>query len=387
MILGTVEASDIEFAKGSISDLGGFDSTTQNDHGGQKIPGQYIIVFNDSVDHPAATASSQARENNGDIRFVYRHALKGYSAKLPDAAVEALSKDPRVSYIEPDVVGGIAAQTTPTGIKRIFATANKTLALNEQDDIRVEADVAVLDTGIDYKHTDLNVVARTDCSKGATKHSECIDESGAAGSHGTHVAGTVAAIDNGAGVTGVAPGARLWGVQVLDPAGSGELSEFIAGIDWITFHASEIEVANASLRYFTTSSSAFSAAIKAAIEAGIVFVVAAGNEDEPVKYIPGNYSDAITVSALEDFDGQSGGKAGSSLCRELYEFELLEAGLGTAADDSLANFSNYGGTVDIAAPGVCIRSTVPSGGYEEVDPFGQTWSGTSMAAPHVAGAA
>jgi subtilisin len=347
------------------------------------IADHYIIVFKDFVDHPGSVAHAQTDQRNGELGFVYRSALKGYSAALSEVAVKAIANDPRVAYIERDAPGGIAAQTTPTGIKRTFATANKALAINEQDDLQADVDVAVFDTGIDYKHTDLNVVARTDCSNGAKKHSECVDESGTdEHSHGTHVAGIVAAIDDGDGVTGIAPGARLWAIKVLDKNGSGELSEFIAGIDWVTTRADKIEVANASLRYLTTSSQAFSDAIKASIEAGVVQVVAAGNEEEAVKYIPGNYGDAITVSAVADFDGQAGSKAGSSYCRETYELEWPGQ-----TDDSLAEFSNYGNAVDIAAPGVCILSTVPGSGYAEIFEWPVTWSGTSMAAPHVAGAA
>jgi Subtilase family/Peptidase inhibitor I9 len=342
------------------------------------IPGHYIVVFKDSVDHPAALARLQAEQSRGQLHFVYRHALKGYSAVFPSDAVDDVRRDPRVVSVEPDVAGGVAAQTSPTGIRRVFATSSKALAINEKDDLRANVDVAVLDTGIDYLHSDLSVVSRTDCSNGAVTYTECLNESGTDGnSHGTHVSGTIAALDNGVGVSGVAAGARLWAVKVLDSGGFGELSEFIAGIDWITAHSSQIEVANASLRYFVTSSEAFSKAMESSIAAGVVYVFAAGNESEAVKYIPGNYSNAITVSAIADFDGLSGSKAGTTSCRSSFEAEW-----GFQADDALASFSNFGAGVDIAAPGVCILSTVPGGGYAETG-----WSGTSMASPHVAGAA
>ncbi|HWO84381.1 MAG TPA: S8 family serine peptidase [Solirubrobacterales bacterium] len=341
------------------------------------VPGHYIVVLDENVENPGQLAQSQAGRE-GRIDFVYRHALKGYAAILSGQAVSAIRHDPRVISIEPDVRGGIALQSNPTGIRRVFATANKALAINEKDDLRANVDVAVLDTGIDYLHADLNVVARTDCSNGALKYTECLNESGTdENSHGTHVSGTIAALDNGVGVAGVAPGARLWAVKVLDSGGFGELSEFIAGIDWITAHANEIEVANASLRYFVTSSEAFSKAMESSIGAGVVYVFAAGNESETVKYIPGNYANAITVSAIADFDGLAGSKAGATSCRTSFESEW-----GAQTDDALAKFSNFGSTVDIAAPGVCILSTVPGGGYAETG-----WSGTSMASPHVAGAA
>lgn len=158
-------------------------------------------------------------------------------------------------------------------------------------------------------------------------------------------------------------------MKVLDSGGFGELSEYIAGIDWVTGHSAEIEVANASLRYFTASSTAFSEAMKASIAAGVVHVVAAGNDSQPVTFIPGNYPDAITVSAVADYNGKAGG--GASPTCENY-----------GSDDTLASFSNYGPLVDIAAPGVCIYSTTA----EALGGYGYK-SGTSMATPHVAGAA
>jgi subtilisin family serine protease len=334
----------------------------------QSVPDHYIVVFNDFVTHPGNLAESQVAPLNGEVRFVYRHALSGYSAIMSRAAAKAIEHDPRVAYVEQDAVGGIASQTTPTGINRIFGPTNSALSINGSDDVRANVDVAVLDSGIDYKHPDLSVVARVDCSKSASKASECLAESGTDdNSHGTHVAGTIAAIDNASGVAGSAPGARLWAIKVTDSEGGGELSEYIAGIDWVTAHASEIEVANSSLRYFVTSSAAFTEAMKGSIAAGVVHVVAAGNEHEAVKYVPGNYPDAITVSAIADYDGKAGGK-GSSTCANY------------GLDDRWATFSNFGSSVDIAAPGVCIYSTLPGAtyGYD---------SGTSMAAPHVAGSA
>jgi subtilisin family serine protease len=337
------------------------------------VPNQYIVLFKSSVDHPGELARSQTQNRGGSVGFVY-HDLNGFSGELTPAVVEALRKDPRVASVEPNVRGGVAAQATPTGIKRIFATTNEALDIDEKDDVRVNANVAVVDTGIDYKHPDLNVGGRTDCSGEAKKATECINESGTDGyGHGTHVAGTIGAIDNGEGVVGVAPGVRLWGVKVLDSSGGGTLGEFIAGVEWITATRkdanpeNDIEVANASLRYFTTSSEATSKALKESVEAGVVWVVAAGNESEPVQYIPGIDPNVITVSALTDYDGIPGGK-GSPTC------------INWGEDDKLAAFSNYGKDVEIIAPGVCIYSTWKNGTYA----FD---SGTSMASPHVAGAA
>jgi len=175
------------------------------------------------------------------------------------------------------------------------------------------------------------------------------------------VAGIAAAIDNASGVVGVAPGARLWAVKVLENDGNGTGAQIIAGVDYVAAHADEIDVANLSL----TGSGYFQAlddAIDNAVSAGVTFVLAAGNDSSDVSSVfPAGHSNAITVSALNDYDGQPGGLAGG-------------------ADDTFAGFSNYGAGVDIMAPGVSIRSTTVGGGTG----FN---SGTSMAAPHVAGSA
>ena len=332
------------------------------------VPDRYIVVLEDSVKGPATVARNQTEQRDGKLGFIYRHAFKGYSAELSKGAVQALRHDPRVASVEPDVRGGVAAQNMPTGIERIFATENGAIDIDEKDDVRIDVDVAVIDSGIDHEHPDLNVVGRTNCSNGTEKEASCAngvgtDENG----HGTHVAGTIGAIDNGYGVVGVAPGARLWAVKVLDVVGGGYLSELIAGINWITATRldedpeNDIEVANSSLRYWNhTSSVAFEKAISASLDAGVVHVIAAGNEAENVQYIPGNYPDVITVSALADLDGSNG-----------------------EGNDPLASFSNFGPLIDIAAPGADILSTIPwswGSGYGDM-------SGTSMASPHVAGAA
>lgn len=322
------------------------------------LANHYIVVLKDSVDHPGAVAEGQVEQRGGDLGFVYRHAIKGYSAKLSKGAVEALRNNPKVAYVERDAYGETASQATPTGIDRIFATENKRLDVDGEDDIRADVDIAILDSGIDADHPDLNVVSHVTCSEVPECTVGGVDGNG----HGTHVAGTAAAIDNGFGVVGVAPGARLWGVKVISDDGLGELSEYIAGIDWVTDHADQIEVANSSLIYWKspTSDQAFSEAVEASIDAGVVHVFAAGNDSDPVEFIPGNNPEAITVSALADYEGLPGGWKSEK--------------------DSLAGFSNYGPLIDVAAPGFWIYSTLPDNSYGNK-------MGTSMAAPHVAGAA
>jgi subtilisin family serine protease len=343
--------------------------------------GSYIVVLKEDVAAPAAVAHFQALHHDGKVGFVYSHAIKGYSVKLPVDAITALEHNPKVAYISEDGPVSIAEEevgietednesfepleaTIPTGISRSFAAGNKALDIDGQDDIRANADVAVIDTGVSQSQPDLNVVGRTDCT---VKFESCVDNSGTdENSHGTHVAGTIGALDNGFGVVGVAPGARIWSVKVLNAAGSGTFSQVIAGVDWVTAHASEIEVANMSIGSNSTVF-ALNEAIVASEEKGVVYTIAAGNQNTEVKTSPANTGPAITVSAIADYDGKPGEKS---------PYTCENYGL----DDHKASFSNYGKTIDIAAPGVCILSSKPGSSYG-------LKSGTSMAAPHVAGAA
>lgn len=326
----------------------------------------YIIVFKNTV-NPAAEAPGVANAYGLQPGFIYQHALRGMSAFVPEGRLEALQHDPRVAYVVEDMVRGIDAQSMPTGIQRIFADTNAEIAINGVDDYRVDVDVAVIDTGVDFQHPDLNVVGGVNCYSWWPFSSTCVTGGDDDHYHGTHVAGTIGAIDNGDGVVGVAPGARLWAVKVLSSSGSGYSSQIIAGIDWVAAHASTIEVANMSLGGAGFSQAEYDA-IQGAVNAGVAFAVAAGNDDDDANnYSPGGFDNVLSVSALADFDGLPGG-LGSPTCR-------------TDQDDTLADFSNWGPEVDIAAPGVCILSTYPI----EQGSYG-TISGTSMASPHAAGA-
>jgi subtilisin len=234
--------------------------------------------------------------------------------------------------------------------------------------------VAVIDTGIQSNHPDLHVVGGVDFT-GNRHGSE--DGNG----HGTHVSGTIAAKQNGVGVVGVAPGAGLYAVKVLDDRGSGQNSWVIAGVNWVAANgpgtAANIRVANMSLG--GASSQAILDALDGAVAAGVAVCVAAGNSSADCRGTsPANSTNlgVNTVSALCDSDGQPGG---------------LGAATSYGADDTFASFSNNGRNetvapdpagdgVDVIAPGVNIYSTYKGGGYA-------TMSGTSMASPHAAGVA
>ena len=327
---------------------------------------RYIVVLHESVESPAAAASEIAGQVGGQIGFIYEHALKGFSIRVPAQAVAGLKRNPKVKYVATDDLRYAFEQTVPTGIQRIFADANPDIGIDGNDNFRVDVGVAVIDTGVDFQHPDLNVVGGVTCT-GNPVRAKCVSGGDDDHYHGTHVAGTIGAIDNDFGVVGVAPGARLWAVKVLDQNGSGYTSWIIAGIDWVAANADKIEVANMSLGGSGFNQAEYDA-IQGAVNKGVAFAVAAGNSDaDALNFSPSAFNNVLTVSALADFNGLPGGYAAPT-CR-------------TDIDDTLADFSNWGPAVDIAAPGVCILSTYPI----EKGEYG-TISGTSMASPHAAGA-
>ena len=328
-------------------------------------PKRRIVVLKSNAGDPGAISKSVARRFRGVRGHVYNHALKGFAISLSDNAVSKLKTDKRVRYITNDKPVKAYTQTVPPGITRIGADRNATAAI-AGDGGNVDVDIAILDTGADLTHPDLNIYRSVNFAKGKSAK----DGHG----HGTHVAGTSAARDDGNGVVGVAPGARLWIIRVLDNRGNGWTSDIIEGIDYVTLHSNEIDVANMSLggagsddgNCGLTNNDPEHEAICNAVANGVVFVVAAGNDDEDSKtHAPAAYDEVITVSAMVDTDGAPGGNGPDG---------------SYGPDDTLATFSNFGADVDIAGPGVDIYSTYKGGVYA-------TMSGTSMASPHIAGVA
>ncbi len=319
------------------------------------------IVVLDRDAAPGKVARRHAAAVDAETTHVYRHALAGYAARMSENAAARIAALPGVVSVRADRAVHATAQSTPTGIDRIDGEQSSTASGDGSGSVGV--DVAVIDTGIDVDHPDLNVVGGVNCSTGRS-----FDDGNG---HGTHVAGTIGAKDDSTGVVGVAPGARLYAVRVLDNRGSGSWSSVICGIDWVTGQASTIEVANMSLGGSGSDTGCndggMHQAICNSVAAGVTYAVAAGNSaDDAANHVPAAYDEVITVSALADFDGKPGG-LGAPTCR-------------SDVDDTFANFSNYGSDVDLIAPGVCINSTWKGGGYNTI-------SGTSMASPHVAGAA
>jgi len=315
---------------------------------GQKIADSYICVFDASVTASRVPehANAAAQEATGQIDHTYTKALKGFSIRASAQGVAKMrAKNPAIAYCEQDQVvttaqrgggggGGTTqpAQTVPWGVARVRGGAAGTFAT-----------AWVIDSGIDLDHPDLNVdVAR---SRSFIRDSSPEDGDG----HGTHVAGTIAAKNNTIGVIGVAPGAPVVAVRVLDRRGSGSTAGVIAGVDYVAANGRAGDVANMSLGGGV--SSALDTAVLNAAATGVRFTIAAGNS---------------ATSATTTSPGRVNGP-------NIYTVSSFANG------DVWSSFSNFGNPpIDFAEPGSAINSTSLNGGYTVM-------SGTSMAAPHLAG--
>jgi subtilisin family serine protease len=296
-----------------------------------------IIGFKSTPGH---ADKAVVRGHGGDIKYSYT-IINAIAAKLPEPAIENIQKNPRVTYVEMD--GELhtldAELDNSWGVKRIGAGT-----VHDSGNKGTGVKVAILDTGIDYTHSDLDANSQGGYNF-VNEGDDPMDDNG----HGTHCAGIVAAEDNEVGVVGVAPEAHLYAVKVLNSGGSGYLSDVIAGIEWSVDNG--MHVISMSLGTDTDYPPLHEACDAAS--GSIVIVAAAGNDGNPpgkgdnVGY-PAGYSSVIAVAA-------------------------------TDRSDNRARWSSTGPDVELAAPGVSVYSTVP-GGYD-------TKGGTSMACPHVAGTA
>ena len=333
----------------------------------------YVVMLSSGRDSASVVRSRLERSVGFTASVSYGHALSGFAATLTPAQVSRLRNDSSVLSIVPDAVVSsagskrptrVAPESIPPGVKRIGAGANG-----------AGAAVAVLDTGLDLANPDLNAAAGVNCVKTAKAPQ---DEDG----HGTHVGGTIAARADGADVVGVAPDTRLYAVKVLDATGKGRLSGLLCGVDWVVANAErlDIRVANLSLGARGYDDGAcgarngdpLHAAICAAADDRILFVAAAGNDGSNfAATIPAAYPEVLTVTAATDTDGLPGG-LGAAAC------------VSSESDDTAGSYSNFATSAaashTLAAPGTCVVSTALGGGVG-------TMLGTSMAAPHVAGAA
>src|SRR3954451_3048993 len=330
-----------------------------------------IVLYADGVANPSGATRAREHELGFSATQRYRHAIAGFAAPLTQRQVARLAADPAVAAVVPDLpvhadsVPVTAGETVPVGLTRI-GVASGGFVHGAAD-----AALAVLDSGVDLGNAELNVEPGTNCVHPGTPP---MDDNG----HGTHVAGTIGARNSGSGVVGVAPGTKLYAVKVLGANGGGSTSDVICGIEWVTAHAQSlgIRVANMSLGAAGAIGSCARdpehSAICALVAAGVTPVAAAGNNGDPISangrgHVPAAYPEVLAVTAMVDTDGVPGG---------------LGAKCSGMSDDRQETFSNYAGPDDgahtVAAPGGCILSTKLGGGTVEM-------SGTSMAAPYVAG--
>jgi len=301
-----------------------------------------LIGFKDGIGIQAAKKRGSWVHNfGGDVHHSYRF-LPLVSAKLPEKLVTKLKNDSDIAYIEDDIIMHANQQETPWGVDRIDAE------LVWSKNTGTGVDVAILDTGIDYDHPDLvaNLAGGVNFVgwwflDGSTNRYYWNDRNG----HGSHCAGIAAATNNNLGVVGAAPGANLWAVRVLDDNGSGYISDVIQGLEWCVDNGIEV----VSMSFEGGNSESLKNACNAAYTAGVLLVAAAGNQYGGAVNYPSAYNSVIAVSAIDN-------------------------------SDAVAGFSSVGPEIELAAPGVNIKSTYTNGSYALA-------SGTSMACPHVAGVA
>jgi subtilisin len=300
-----------------------------------------IVVFEGEIIN--APAQSALLRGVGATIIKPLPLIDGMAVYLPPQAERALEGRPGIQRIDDDIIiEAIAkrapapqpAQVTPWGITRVGATSAWDITTG------VDVKVGVVDTGIDLDHQDLMANI-----KGQVNTINPLKTGNDDNGHGTHVAGTIAAVNNSIGVVGVGPNISLYAVKVLDRKGNGWLSDVIEGLQWCVNFG--MQVVNMSLGSSSDSQS-FHDAVIAVNQAGLVQVAAAGNNGGSVIY-PAAYPEVIAVSAIDN-------------------------------TDTIASWSSRGPEVDLAAPGVDILSTYKDGYYK-------TLSGTSMATPHVSGTA
>ncbi|WP_083737585.1 S8 family peptidase [Amycolatopsis keratiniphila] len=305
--------------------------------------GQGVAAASEITANVAAKAQGLTGQYGTTLSRTFGSALNGFSIKADEAAAKRLAADPQVAYVVQNKTFKISeTQDNPPswGLDRVDQAD---LPLDNKYTYPVKADnvtAYVIDTGVRGSHKDFG-----DRATGGKDFVDNDDTPNDEHGHGTHVAGTIGGTDHG-----LAKGVKIVGVRVLDANGSGTTEGVVAGVDWVAANAKGPSVANMSLG--GGADDALDAAVKGAIDKGVTFALAAGNESSDAGTTsPARVKEAITVAASDKTDKQ-------------------------------ASFSNYGSVVDLYAPGVDITSSWATG-----DDATNTISGTSMAAPHVAGAA
>ncbi|MGW5054859.1 S8 family serine peptidase [Actinokineospora sp. NPDC004072] len=315
------------------------------------VAGSYIVVFKDrDANAPAVNnkAFELAKQYGGQVKDTYTASIRGFAAKMDEAAAKRLAANPAVAYVEQDGYMSISdtQQNATWGIDRIDQRDLPLSGTYTYGNDGSSVNAYVIDTGVDARHADFEgrVTHGRDFIDSDNDSSDCQG-------HGTHVAGTI-----GSKTYGVAKKAKIVAVRVLNCQGTGQWSQIIGGIDWVASNHRKPAVANMSIGGSRASS--VNDAVNRLINAGVVAVVAAGNDNaDACNYSPASTPNAITVGATTRTDSRA-----------------------RPQDWNNVNGSNYGTCVDIFAPGTAIVSTTMNGSTGSM-------SGTSMASPHVAGAA
>jgi subtilisin len=329
--------------------------------------GDYIVTIRDGLDARAFAAAADAR-SGVEVKQVYSVALPGFHAQLTAAAKSQLAQDPGVRFVSPNRTFKAFAQALPTGVDRIEGDLSTVFAAGAP----VTTPVAVLDSGV-TPDPDLNVQTAGQNCLGGVGWSDL-------NGHGTHIAGIIGAKNNADGVVGVAPGAPIYPVQVLNRSANGSDASILCGIEWVATvgRALGVRVANLSAGTFgdddgqcgLTNADPVHVAICHATAAGALFVVAAGNDGGAITLtVPASYDEVLTATWMTDYNGSPAKVA-------------PPAGCNLGSDDRASTSSSWAYDDDkdhvLAAPGSCITSTSNTGGTVVM-------SGSSMAAPHVAG--
>ncbi len=345
--------------------LGAADAPAQITNRSVSVPAakRYIVMLQRGADQEGC--ASEHRLNRSQT---FRHAINGFVADLDSAALARLKADARVLAVEEDIVCAHAiGQIIPNGIRRL-GMDHFPMVSTDGSDKRINVDVALVDSGVQTNHPDLNVIQAVDFTG---------DGINTIFSHGTGCAGIIGALDNNLGVVGVAPGVRLWSARSIDNNNNGTLAQIVAGLNYVAAHADQISVCNLSIAtYYGNDTSVIRTfeqpAVQALVNLGVVVVAGTGNDggdiagpdgimDNGDDVMPAGFPESMAVSAMDPAAD-----------------EISNYSNGSRTPHATAFVTSPGAAIDVAGPGNDILTTTVGSSYGRA-------SGTSFATPHVSG--